>query len=148
MIRKLFLTLLTCTASIALCPALQAQNAAPAPATTGTEAGPGGHHHGGADMMTRLTQQLNLTEDQQAKLKPIFQSLRETMKGIHDDASLTPKDKHAKMKEARESSDTQIKAILTPEQQAKFAEMRENMKKHAQQAKEGGPSPIPVTTGS
>jgi len=78
-----------------------------------------------------LTEKLNLTEDQQAKLKPVLEDQSKQIKAIHDDASLAPADKQAKMKEVHESSTEKINAILTPDQQTKWKQMRqEMMEKH------------------
>ena len=59
-----------------------------------------------------LTEKLNLAEDQQAKLKPILEDQSKQMKAVHDDASLAPADKQAKMKELHESSVEKINAVL------------------------------------
>jgi Spy/CpxP family protein refolding chaperone len=78
-----------------------------------------------------LTEKLNLTEDQQAKLKPILEDQAKQMKALHDDASLAPADKQARMKELHDSSIEKLNAILTPDQQAKWKQMRqEMMQKH------------------
>ena len=78
-----------------------------------------------------LTEKLNLTEDQQAKLKPVLEDQAKQMKALHDDASLAPADKQAKMKDIHESSIEKMNAILTPDQQAKWKQMRqEMMQKH------------------
>ena len=78
-----------------------------------------------------LTEKLNLTEDQQAKLKPILEDQAKQMKALHDDASLAPADKHAKMKELHESSTEKINAVLTADQQTKWKQMKqEMMEKH------------------
>jgi Spy/CpxP family protein refolding chaperone len=78
-----------------------------------------------------LTEKLNLTEDQQAKLKPILEDQSKQMKALHDDASLAPADKHAKMKELHESSTEKINAVLTADQQTKWKQMKqEMMEKH------------------
>jgi len=78
-----------------------------------------------------LTEKLNLTEDQQAKLKPIIEDQAKQMKALHDDASLAPADKHAKMKELHESSTEKINAVLTADQQTKWKQMKqEMMEKH------------------
>ncbi len=78
-----------------------------------------------------LTEKLNLTEDQQAKLKPIIEDQSKQMKTLHDDTSLAPADKQAKMKELHESSIEKMNAILTPDQQTKWKQMRqEMMEKH------------------
>ena len=78
-----------------------------------------------------LTEKLNLTDDQQAKLKPIIEDQAKQMKAIHDDSSLAPADRQAKMKEIHESSIEKMNAILTPDQQAKWKQLRqEMMEKH------------------
>jgi periplasmic protein CpxP/Spy len=85
-----------------------------------------------------LTEKLNLTEDQQAKLKPILEDQSKQMKALHDDTSLAPADKQAKMKELHESSIEKLNAILTPDQQAKWKQMRqEMMQKHNEMKGQG-----------
>jgi Spy/CpxP family protein refolding chaperone len=74
-----------------------------------------------------LTEKLNLSEDQQAKLKPILEDQSKQMKAIHDDTSLAPADRQAKMREVHASSVEKMNAILTPDQQAKWKQMRQEM---------------------
>ena len=74
-----------------------------------------------------LTEKLNLTEDQQAKLKPILEDQSKQMKAVHDDTSLAAADKQAKMKELHESSTEKINAVLTPDQQTKWKQMKQEM---------------------
>ncbi len=131
--RNLILSIIACGASLALCPGLHAQDTTPAPATTtGTASGPEGHplagHHrgGGNPLLERLTTELSLTADQQAKVKPILEASHAQMQTIRQDVSLTKEDKMAKMKDARESMHSQINALLDPDQQTKYAAMLEN----------------------
>jgi Spy/CpxP family protein refolding chaperone len=85
-----------------------------------------------------LTEKLNLTGDQQAKLKPILEDESTQMKTLHDDTSLAQADKRAKMKELRESSTEKINAVLTPDQQAKWKQMKqEMMEKHKEMKGQG-----------
>jgi Spy/CpxP family protein refolding chaperone len=85
-----------------------------------------------------LTEKLNLTEDQQAKMKPIIEDQSKQMKAIHDDSSLAPADRQAKMKEIHESSIEKMNAILTPDQQAKWKQLRqEMMEKHKEMKSQG-----------
>ncbi len=78
-----------------------------------------------------LTEKLDLTADQQAKLKPVLEDESTQMKTLHDDTSLAPEDKRAKMKEVHESSTEKINAVLTPDQQSKWKQMKqEMMEKH------------------
>lgn len=91
-----------------------------------------------ADRIKHLTQKLNLTDDQQAKLKPILEDQRKQMEQIHNDSSLSREDRFSKMQQVRASSDTQIKAVLTADQQKKFDKMREEQRGHMRW---GGQSP-------
>ena len=80
-----------------------------------------------------LSEKLSLTEDQKAKLRPIFQDQEKQLKAVHDDPALSQEQKTAKKKALHESFHEQINAVLTPEQQAKFKEMKhEGMEKHHQ----------------
>ena len=85
-----------------------------------------------------LTEKLNLTEDQQAKLKPILEDEGKQMKDLHDDTSLAPMDKRSKMMEVHESFAGKISAVLTPDQQAKWKQMKQDMmEKHKDMKSQG-----------
>jgi periplasmic protein CpxP/Spy len=92
----------------------------------------GMHHEESADQhLAMLSEKLNLTDDQKGKIKPILQDQMRQMKAVHEDSSLSEEQKRAKMKSVHESLHDQINAVLTPEQQAKFKQMRqEQMQKH------------------
>jgi len=82
------------------------------------------------DQIKHLTQKLSLTDDQQAKLKPILEDQRKQMEQVHNDSSLSREDRFSKMQQLRTSGDTQIKAVLTADQQKKFDQMREEQRSH------------------
>jgi Spy/CpxP family protein refolding chaperone len=75
-----------------------------------------------------LSQQLNPTEDQKKQLKPILAGELKQMSAVGEDVSLTQDQKREKMKQIHEASRPQVQAILTPEQQQKFAQMKEEAK--------------------
>lgn len=77
--------------------------------------------------LQRMTQMLNLTEDQQAKIKPILENESTQMQTLRSDTSLSQEDRMAKMKQIRESTTSQINPILTPDQQKQYAEMTSRM---------------------
>jgi len=78
-----------------------------------------------------LSEKLNLTEDQKAKLKPILQDQAQQLRALRDDPSLSPEQKSAKKKIVRELTHDQINSVLTPEQQDKFKQMKQDaMEKH------------------
>lgn len=69
---------------------------------------------------------LNLTKEQQQKLKAFREDGRSQMEAIRNDNSLTPEQKRAKHTELRESQKTKMNSILTPEQRTKMdAKMKE-----------------------
>lgn len=74
--------------------------------------------------LQHMSSELNLTDDQKEKLKPILQSEFQQFKSIHDDTSLSSDQKHAKMQQTSDSYKSQIQGILTPEQQQKWAAMK------------------------
>jgi periplasmic protein CpxP/Spy len=87
-----------------------------------------------------LSQQLSLTEDQKKQLKPILAGEFKQMRAVGEDASLTQDQKREKMKQIHEASRPQVQAILTPEQQQKFAQMKEEAKERHGEKKDKGQS--------
>jgi hypothetical protein len=73
-----------------------------------------------------LTESVNLTPDQQNRLRPILQGEVTQMTAVNNDATLTPEQKQQKMVDIRRSAGPQIQSILTPEQQQKLTQMRQS----------------------
>jgi len=84
------------------------------------------------EALTRISTELNLTDDQKDKIKPILQSEYSQLKALQDDSSMSPDQKQAKAKDIRDSAHSQISSILTPEQQQKW----QAMKQHAQEQRD------------
>jgi len=78
----------------------------------------------------KFAEKLNLTPEQKADLKSIRENAKQQAQAIKSDSSLTPDQKKAKFKELRKSSHEQMMAKLTPDQQAKFKEMRKEHRGH------------------
>ncbi len=91
----------------------------------------GYRHHG--NRMQKLSQELNLTADQQAKIKPIFQQAHAQAKTIHQDTTLNKDQKMAKMKELHQNAMAQMNEILTPEQQTQLKQLQEQRRAQWQQ---------------
>jgi periplasmic protein CpxP/Spy len=89
------------------------------------------HHRGGKNNsqkhLQKLTKELNLSADQQAKVKSILDDQQQQFATIHQDSSLSKADKKAKMAQVHDSAASQVRAILNPDQQPKFDAM---MAKH------------------
>ncbi len=77
-----------------------------------------------AHQLKHMSKQLGLTADQTAKLQPILADRDTRMATLQNDTALDPKSMH-KQKHAIEA-DTAIKvnAVLTPDQQKLYADMR------------------------
>ena len=96
-----------------------------------------GMHHGQhASHLEWLSKELNLTDEQKAQVKPILDEQSKQMRATQEDTSLTQEQKHEKMKQIHQTTHSQINGILTPEQQKKFAELKEQHKGQREGSKE------------
>ena len=84
---------------------------------------PDAHKHA-QRFIQELSEKLNLTDAQKAAIKPILANDVNEIKAVRQDGSLSEEQKMSKIKEIQENSRKQINAILTPEQQKKFAEIK------------------------
>jgi protein CpxP len=124
--------------------------------------GPGGPH-GGGGMVEHLTRALNLTDAQKAQVKQIEDSLRESTKPLQeqldkaggggpldalkdgfDEASVRSAAQaraavHVELEVAHARAMSQVYALLTAEQKAKLAELRQQF----EQRRPGPPPPPP-----
>jgi len=78
-----------------------------------------------ADHLARMTKQLKLTDEQQAKIKPILEQQHQQMMELRQDTSMSRENRFAKFREVRQESLKKIKPILTPEQQQKWEKMQQ-----------------------
>ncbi len=102
----------------------------------------GGRHHGPpdpAERTARLTKQLRLTSDQQPKVLAALQSENSQMQSVHQDSSLSQQDRHAKMMDIRQATDSQIRALLDSTQQKKWDEMQAKREQWMGNRHSGGP---------
>ena len=79
------------------------------------QGGPGGagHWHGHAFGLKGITEKLDLTADQQTKVEPIMDAAKPQIAAIHQEAM-------QKMHTVMNSTLSQIRPILTPDQQSKL----------------------------
>ena len=83
---------------------------------------------GNKNRLAMLTEKLNLTDAQKTAIKPILAAEANDIKAVHQDNSLSKEQKQTKVSDIRGASDKKINALLTPEQQAKWAQLKENAK--------------------
>jgi len=92
--------------------------------------------------MADLTTELNLTDDQQAKIKPI---VADELAKIHSAKKATTgstDDEKANSKKIRTDANAQIRALLTPDQQKTFDASAKKSKK----SKDAAPAATPAPT--
>ena len=121
---------LICIALVAVCPTLRAQDA---PNRPGFGAGPGGNHPSG-HTLENLTDALQLTPFQVAKTKSILKT-RHLQMNLNQNSSISEDRKKAKEQKIIETTNEQIKGILTPDQKSKFEEMLQAKGEHHEQGK-------------
>jgi Spy/CpxP family protein refolding chaperone len=81
------------------------------------EHGPGPKMHHMGNPLEHLSEKLDLTADQKAKVQPIIDQAKPQIAAIHQEAM-------EKMRAIMESAGAQIRPLLTPEQQQKFDAMK------------------------
>jgi protein CpxP len=90
-----------------------------------------------------LTQKLNLTADQQTKVKAIDEDTGKQMMAVRNDTSLSQDDKRAKMMDIRKGSQDKIRGVLTDEQKTKYDAMLAEMKERMKERQQGAAPPAP-----
>ena len=79
--------------------------------------GAGGHGHGRGFGLQRITEKLDLTSDQQTKVQPIIDGAKPQIAAIHQEAM-------EKMKAVMDSTLSQVRPLLTPDQQKKLDDIQ------------------------
>jgi len=116
---------LTAAAALSLAGLVYLQAKEPGEHGPKPEHGPGPHHMMMENPLDHLSKDLNLTDDQKAKVQPIIDQTKPQMAAIHKEAI-------EKMHALMESAGAQIRPLLTPEQQVKYDAMKkahEDMRK-------------------
>jgi periplasmic protein CpxP/Spy len=85
------------------------------------------------EVVKMLDSRLSLTDDQKSQITPIIAERQAKLKELRDDTSARPMRRARRAKKIFEESDKKIKAILTPDQQQKYAELEQEMREHMKQ---------------
>ncbi|HEX4748006.1 MAG TPA: hypothetical protein VH302_00560 [Bryobacteraceae bacterium] len=83
-----------------------------------------------------LTKRLNLTAEQQNQVLPILSDRQQQIASIQADNSLSPTDRHTKVRAIREDSDTKIRAVLNDNQKQAYDQMLRQQRERMQQRHE------------
>jgi Spy/CpxP family protein refolding chaperone len=82
------------------------------------------------ERVQHMTKMLNLSDDQQTKVKSILQDEHKQMAPLRQDTSLAPEDRHAKFQQIHGATAQKIREVLNDEQKAKFDQMQAEHKGH------------------
>jgi Spy/CpxP family protein refolding chaperone len=147
-----------CSAGLAMSAAVAQQETAPPPPPDQQQQGPPpdgqmqGPMRGGrgmdperrAEMMQR---RLALNDSQAAQVRQILTESRAQAETIRSNAQLGPQDRRAQMMTLHQGEQARIRAVLTPDQQAKFDAMQQRMReRRAEGEGESAPPPPPAAT--
>jgi Spy/CpxP family protein refolding chaperone len=150
-----------CSAGLLVSAAVAQQETAPPPPPDQQQGPPPpdgqmqGQMHGqrGMDPERRvqmMQRRLDLNDSQTAQVRQIFTESRSQMEAIRGNASLSQEDRRAQMMTLHQGEQARIRAVLTPDQQAKFDAMQARMRER--RSGEGGqgapPPPPPPASGS
>jgi Spy/CpxP family protein refolding chaperone len=94
------------------------------------------------DQVKILAGELNLTNDQQDKVKSILTDQHQQAMTVVQDNAMSREDKLNKIHSLRETTISKVRQTLTPDQQPKFDQMIANM----HQRQDGGGAPPSSTT--
>lgn len=96
----------------------------------------GQHKHGGHmgqgmgnvdEHVKELSAKLDLTADQQTKVKAILEENHQKMQAMMKDESMSKEDKHAKMESMHNSVHAKVREVLNADQKTKFDAMVKDM---------------------
>ncbi|HEY5331619.1 MAG TPA: hypothetical protein VIJ79_17200 [Acidobacteriaceae bacterium] len=127
---------LLCSVSLVLPALAQTGSTDGAPPATQNQQGQrmGGRRGNPEQRLEMMTKELNLSADQQVKVKAILEDGRAKMMAARD-PNASQDDRRAKMMELRKTESDHIKAVLDDGQKAKFDEMQ---KREMERMRDGG----------
>jgi Spy/CpxP family protein refolding chaperone len=94
----------------------------------------------------RMTKELDLTSDQQTKVKALLEKQTKERREIFSDNSLPREERRDKMRALMQEENKELKSILTSEQFEKWKKLREQMRtrRPGGPGQAGGPAPAPA----
>jgi Spy/CpxP family protein refolding chaperone len=141
-----------CGAGLAMSAAVAQQEMAPPPPPDQQQQGttPDGPMQGGPRGMDHerrlemMQRRLGLNDSQTAQVRQILTESRAQAETLRANESLAPRDRRTQRMTLRQGEQARIRALLTPEQQAKYDAMQEKMReRHAEGGGESAPPPPP-----
>ena len=100
--------------------AVLAQQTATKPGASSRGGGEGGGMPAVEEQLTVLTEKLDLTGSQRAKVRPILQKLHDATEKLMQDERLSREERLAKVRPQRNQADKKIRALLNDDQKKKL----------------------------
>ncbi len=147
-----------CSAGLVMSAAVAQQETAPPPPPDQQQGAPAdgqmqGPMQGQRGMMDperrveMMHRRLGLSDDQTAQVRKILTETQAQAETLRTNSSLGPADRHAQMMSLREGEQARLRAVLTPDQQAKYEAMQAKMReRRAEGGGQGAPVPPPPQT--
>jgi Spy/CpxP family protein refolding chaperone len=107
-----------------------------APPSSSGRAGRGGNVENRLEMMSK---QLNLTDAQKEKIRPLLKHEMERMREIRNNTSLSQAEARQRMATVRRNTREHIAEVLTPEQKKQWREMQQERRGGGPEGGQGGP---------
>ena len=107
-----------------------AQDSAPSATPSTSDAASGKQGDSAGNYVQKLIQALGLTDSQVAQIKTILQTSEGQSKTILEDSSLAQDQKSVQLSTLKTSTNQQITALLTPEEQQKFTMLLQQLQHH------------------
>ncbi len=85
----------------------------------------------------RMAKALNLSDDQKSKVLDVLNGEQKQMSDLRADTSLSQQDRRSKMREIREGTGSQIRALLNSDQQKKYDQMQQRMQERMEHNRGG-----------
>ena len=80
--------------------------------------------------MKKLTAALDLSADQQTKIRAILEETQQQGHAVMNDTSLSKEEKEKKMQSTHEAAHAKIRELLNDDQKKKFNQMVQEMQEH------------------
>lgn len=88
--------------------------------------------------MDRLNEELKLTDEQKPKVKAVLEATQKKRQELFTDSSTPPEERREKARALMNEETKKMKAILTPDQFAKYEKLREQMRGKAGKRRPAG----------
>ena len=88
-------------------------------------------------MLALYTRKLNLTPDQQARMKPLLEERQQKLTALRNDSSVRGGQRLRQVKQIREDEDKKINTILSDDQKKQYAQLEEQQIERMRQHRQG-----------